>query len=124
MLDKNLVEQYYNKLVRELERTSVRSLLYTLLCAVKESGSTGPKGVIICALLMVYVLLSKDKTPKHRDFLIFLILAHKEIVLANTKTDSDSKAKKIHHLKCVIYKKICEIFFQRLNTLNMMKCYI
>jgi hypothetical protein len=94
MLDKNLIEQSYNKLVRELERTSVRSILYTLLCAVKESGSNRPKGVITCALLMFYVLLSKDKTPKYRDFLPFPFFAHKEIVLVNTKTDSDSKVKK------------------------------
>jgi hypothetical protein len=78
---------------------------------------------------MFYVLLSKDKTPKYRDFLIFLILAHKEILLVNTKTDSDSKAKKIHHLKCVIYKKICEILFPEAEyakydeILNLIKKY-
>ncbi|EOB14583.1 hypothetical protein NBO_24g0028 [Nosema bombycis CQ1] len=92
MLDNNLIGQSYNKLVSELERTNVRSLLYALLCDVKGSGSNRPKGVITCALFMFYVLLPKDKTPKYRDFLIFLIFAHKEIVLVNTKTDSDSKA--------------------------------
>jgi hypothetical protein len=43
---------------------------------------------------MFYVLLPKDGTPKYIDFLIFIIFAHKEIVLVNTKTYSDSKVKK------------------------------
>nr|AHW68372.1 hypothetical protein NP_01E09 [Nosema pernyi] len=110
MVNEGFVRKSYEKLVRELERTSIRKLIYTLLFVVKESGSNAPKGVITCALL----ILAVNKIGSiflYRDFLIYLIVAHKKIVFVNSQTDSDSKVTEIQKIKCSIYKKMCEILF-------------
>ncbi|EOB15509.1 hypothetical protein NBO_2g0001 [Nosema bombycis CQ1] len=110
IIDKSLHKKNRYNLILELQRSNFRSLLYTLLFKVKESGSTGPKGVITCALLMLYGL-PNDRTSEYTNFLILIILAHNEIVLVNSQPDSDSKVEKIRCLKCFIYKKMCDILF-------------
>jgi hypothetical protein len=81
-----------------------------LIFAVKESGLTAPNGVIICALLISSVYKT-DSIPKYRHFLIYLICAYKNIVVLNSRIDSDYKLRSLKQIKDRIYKKMCDFLF-------------
>jgi hypothetical protein len=106
----NSIRQTYKQLVGELERTSIQNLFYSLFFSVKESGSAAPTGVITCALYMLGVYKT-DSIHQFKKILIYLILAHKDIVLVNCHIDSALKVKNIKRIKDSIHKKMCGMLF-------------
>jgi hypothetical protein len=109
--ERSVVEEYYIQLYNELKSANIETLFSTLLFAVKESGSTSPTGVVICVLLMLSTLKTDNFSQYHRDYLVYLIAAHKCIVREKSKTNSHFQIKNIHNIKKRIYKKMCMILF-------------